>query len=112
MMMPEAMHSNAPSSARVRGRLAPSPTGHIHLGNAFAFLLAWLAARAAGGQVVLRLEDIDSERSRPEFAAGILRDLRWLGLTWDEGPDVGGPRGPYVQSKRLHLASPSENLLA
>lgn len=78
---------------RVRGRLAPSPTGHIHLGNAWAFLLAWLAARAAGGEVVLRLEDIDPERSRPEFAEGILRDLRWLGLDWDEGP--------HEQSARL-----------
>ncbi|MBU1042215.1 MAG: tRNA glutamyl-Q(34) synthetase GluQRS, partial [Proteobacteria bacterium] len=85
----------------VRGRLAPSPTGHIHLGNAWAFLLAWLAARSAGGQVVLRMEDIDPERSRPEFAADILRDLRWLGLDWDEGPDVGGARGPYEQGARL-----------
>jgi glutamyl-tRNA synthetase len=85
----------------VRGRLAPSPTGLLHLGNAWAFLLAWLAARAAGGQVVLRLEDIDPERSRPEFAVAILRDLRWLGLNWDEGPDVGGPCGPYAQSERL-----------
>lgn len=89
----------------VRGRLAPSPTGLMHLGNAWAFLLAWLAARAsgggAGGQVVLRLEDIDPERSRPEFAAEILRDLRWLGLDWDEGPDAPGPCGPYEQGQRL-----------
>jgi glutamyl-tRNA synthetase len=99
MMVPEAMQSD--TLRRVRGRLAPSPTGHMHLGNAWAFLLAWLAARAAGGAVVLRLEDIDPERSRPEFAAGILRDLRWLGLDWDEGPDLGGPLGPYEQSARL-----------
>ncbi|PKN08530.1 MAG: tRNA glutamyl-Q(34) synthetase GluQRS [Deltaproteobacteria bacterium HGW-Deltaproteobacteria-8] len=81
------------TSQPVRGRLAPSPTGHLHLGNAWAFLLAWLASRAAGGEVVLRLEDIDPERSRPEFAEGILRDLRWLGLDWDEGP--------HEQSARL-----------
>jgi glutamyl-tRNA synthetase len=80
-------------SAPVRGRLAPSPTGRLHLGNAWAFLLAWLAARAAGGEVVLRLEDIDPERSRPEFAEEVLRDLRWLGLDWDEGP--------HEQSARL-----------
>jgi len=88
-------------TSRVVGRLAPSPTGRLHLGNAWAFLLAWLAARAAGGRVVLRLEDIDPERSRPEFAAGILCDLRWLGLDWDEGPDVSGPHGPYEQSGRF-----------
>ncbi|MDP3427663.1 MAG: tRNA glutamyl-Q(34) synthetase GluQRS, partial [Humidesulfovibrio sp.] len=85
----------------VRGRLAPSPTGRLHLGNAWAFLLAWLAARSAGGSVVLRLEDIDPERSRPEFAEELLRDLRWLGLDWDEGPDVPGPCGPYEQRARL-----------
>lgn len=85
----------------VRGRLAPSPTGNLHLGNAWSFLLAWLAVRAAGGRVVLRLEDIDPERSRQEFADALLADLRWLGLDWDEGPDVGGPCGPYVQGQRL-----------
>ncbi|MHC1700624.1 MAG: tRNA glutamyl-Q(34) synthetase GluQRS [Humidesulfovibrio sp.] len=90
-----------PARGQVRGRLAPSPTGRMHLGNAWAFLLAWLAARVAGGEVVLRMEDIDPERSRPELAAEILRDLRWLGLDWDEGPDVGGARGPFEQSGRL-----------
>ncbi len=92
---------NDAAHTKVRGRLAPSPTGHLHLGNAWAFLLAWLAARAAGGEVLLRMEDIDPDRSRPEFAADILRDLRWLGLDWDEGPDVPGPCGPYVQSGRF-----------
>lgn len=82
------------------GRLAPSPTGHIHLGNAWAFLLAWLAARSQGGQIIMRLEDIDPQRSRPEYAAHLLEDLRWLGLDWDCGPDVGGPDGPYTQSER------------
>lgn len=85
----------------LRGRLAPSPTGRLHLGNAWAFLLAWLAARSAGGQIVLRMEDIDPERSRPEYADAIMGDLRWLGLDWDEGPDLGGPCGPYEQSRRL-----------
>ncbi len=85
----------------VRARLAPRPTGNLHLGNAWAFLLAWLFARQAGGTLVLRMEDIDPARSRPEFAQGILRDLAWLGLDWDEGPDSGGPYGPYTQSQRL-----------
>ncbi len=87
-------------SASVCGRLAPSPTGYIHLGNVWAFLLAWLAARSAGGRVILRLEDIDPQRSRPVYADAMLEDLRWLGLDWDEGPDVGGPAGSYRQSQR------------
>lgn len=80
--------------------MAPSPTGFMHLGNAWSFLLCWLAVRSKGGTLVLRMEDIDPDRSRPEFADGIMRDLEWLGLDWDEGPDVGGPYGPYVQSER------------
>src|SRR4051812_7371747 len=83
------------------GRLAPSPTGGLHLGHARTFLLAWLAARARGGRVVLRIEDLDASRLRPEAIPGALVDLRWLGLDWDEGPDVGGPSGPYLQSGRL-----------
>ena len=67
----------------IRGRLAPSPTGYIHLGNAWAFLLAWLAARASSGEVVLRIEDIDPQRSRPEYTAALNEDLTWLGLDWD-----------------------------
>lgn len=82
------------------GRLAPSPTGGLHVGHARTFLLAWLAARRAGGSVILRVEDLDASRARPEAAAAALVDLRWLGLDWDEGPDLGGPRGPYVQSQR------------
>jgi glutamyl-tRNA synthetase len=88
---------------RVRGRLAPSPTGYLHIGNAWAFLWAWVAARHEGGQVVLRMEDIDPQRSRPEYAHAILEDLRWLGLDWDEGPDIGGSYGPYTQQERLSL---------
>lgn len=99
-------HNSSPTnpatpSAAVRGRLAPSPTGYMHLGNIWSFLLCWLAVRGSGGQVVLRMEDIDPERSRSEFADGVMRDLDWLGLHWDEGPDVGGPFGPYTQSERL-----------
>lgn len=80
-----------PSSAVVRGRLAPSPTGFLHLGNAWAFLLAWLSVRAQGGELILRVEDIDPRRSRPEYVAALLEDLRWLGLDWEYGP--GGLRG-------------------
>lgn len=90
-----------PFDEPVRGRLAPSPTGYLHLGNAWAFLLCWLGVRAGGGQVVLRMEDNDPARSRQEYADGIMRDLEWLGLDWDEGPDCGGPYGPYVQSHKL-----------
>ncbi|MCL1939433.1 MAG: tRNA glutamyl-Q(34) synthetase GluQRS [Desulfovibrionaceae bacterium] len=85
----------------VRGRLAPSPTGRLHLGNAYAFLAAWLRTRSQGGTLILRLEDIDPERSRESFAEGIYEDLAWLGLTWDEGPDQEGSFGPYAQSRRL-----------
>lgn len=97
-----AMSISIPASdPPVRGRLAPSPTGCLHLGNAWSFLLCWLAVRASGGRVVLRMEDIDPARSRPHFAEAIMDDLRWLGLDWDEGPDLGGAFGPYVQSARL-----------
>lgn len=82
------------------GRLAPSPTGGLHVGHARTFLIAWLAARSAGGRVVLRIEDLDASRVRPGATAGAIADLRWLGLDWDEGPDVGGPSRPYVQSER------------
>jgi glutamyl-tRNA synthetase len=81
-----------------RGRYAPSPTGPLHLGNARTALVAWLHARAAGGVFVLRVEDLDGPRVRPGMEARILEELRWLGLDWDEGPDVGGARGPYRQS--------------
>ncbi|MDC0667433.1 tRNA glutamyl-Q(34) synthetase GluQRS [Nannocystis radixulma] len=84
----------------VRGRYAPSPTGPLHLGNARTALLAWLDARARGGVFVMRIEDVDFTRARPEYEAQLLLDLRWLGLDWDEGPDVGGAFGPYRQSER------------
>lgn len=85
---------------RPRGRFAPSPSGRMHLGNAWSALLAWLDIRKTGGTMVLRMEDLDPERSRPEYTAGIMEDLRWLGLDWDEGPDAGGPHAPYSQSER------------
>ncbi len=87
----------------VRGRYAPSPTGDLHLGNLRTALLAWLFARCAHGQFVLRIEDLDSPRVRPGSTRRMLADLHWLGLDWDEGPDCGGPYDPYTQSERLHL---------
>ena len=84
-----------------RGRLAPSPTGALHLGNARSFLLAWLSLRARGGTVVMRMEDLDHPKVKPGTAEQALDDLRWLGLDWDEGPDCGGPHAPYIQSQRI-----------
>lgn len=83
-----------------RGRLAPSPTGYLHLGHARTFWVAWRRARRAGGQLVFRNEDLDYQRSKPQFVEAMYEDLRWLGLDWDEGPDVDGPCGPYSQSER------------
>jgi nondiscriminating glutamyl-tRNA synthetase len=87
----------------MRVRFAPSPTGQLHVGNARTALFNWLLARGSGGTFILRIEDTDVERSTRESEAAILTDLRWLGLEWDEGPDVGGPEGPYRQSERLQL---------
>ncbi len=84
-----------------RGRFAPSPTGDLHLGGARTALCAWLAARAAGGGYLMRVEDLDGPRVVPGAEARILEDLAWLGLDWDEGPDVGGAHAPYRQSLRL-----------
>ncbi|HEY9723202.1 MAG TPA: tRNA glutamyl-Q(34) synthetase GluQRS [Oscillatoriaceae cyanobacterium] len=87
-------------SQTVRGRYAPSPTGELHLGNVRTALVAWLATRAAGGVFVMRVEDLDPPRILPGAEERLLEDLRWLGLDWDEGPDVGGPYAPYRQSER------------
>lgn len=87
----------------MRGRFAPSPTGEMHLGNAWAALLAWLQVRASGGRMVLRIEDLDPDRSREAYIAGVVRDLAWLGLDWDEGEARGGLYGPYRQSARRSL---------
>ena len=86
-----------------RGRLAPSPTGALHLGNARTFMIAWLRARTQGGSLVLRMEDLDHPKNKPGAASAALEDLRWLGFDWDEGPDVGGPCAPYVQTERRGL---------
>ncbi len=87
----------------VRVRFAPSPTGHLHVGGARTALFNWLFARSHGGVFVLRVEDTDLARSTPESETAVLTDLKWLGLDWNEGPDVGGPVGPYRQSERAKI---------
>jgi nondiscriminating glutamyl-tRNA synthetase len=87
----------------MRVRFAPSPSGQLHVGNARTALFNWLLARGQGGVFILRIENTDVERSTRESEAAIIRDLRWLGLEWDEGPERGGSHGPYRQSERLHL---------
>jgi glutamyl-tRNA synthetase len=89
--------------AAVRLRFAPSPSGALHVGNARTALINWLLARQGGGQLVLRIEDTDVKRSERRNEAALLDDLRWLGIDWDEGPDAGGPHGPYRQSERGEL---------
>lgn len=90
-----------PTNPKLRGRFAPTPSGEMHIGNAWTALLAWLQIRSGHGSFILRMEDIDKPRSKPHLARQILDDLRWLGIDWDEGPDVGGPYAPYTQSERL-----------
>jgi nondiscriminating glutamyl-tRNA synthetase len=87
----------------IRVRMAPSPTGPIHVGNCHTALFNWLFARHEGGTFILRFEDTDRERSRPEWETVIFEDLKWLGIDWDEGPDLGGAYAPYSQMKRLDL---------
>src|SRR5574341_82618 len=87
----------------VRVRFAPSPTGYLHIGGARTALLNWLYARHTNGQFILRIEDTDQKRYTPDAVERIMEDLRWLGLEWDEGPDVGGGCAPYIQSERLDL---------
>jgi nondiscriminating glutamyl-tRNA synthetase len=87
----------------MRIRFAPSPTGQLHVGNARTALFNWLLAKGAGGTFILRIEDTDMERSTRESERAILDDLRWMGLTWDEGVEAGGEHGPYRQSERLHI---------
>ena len=93
-------HEPEPSPA-YRGRYAPSPTGRLHLGNLRTALLAWLHARLSQGRFILRIDDLDLPRNQPGSMEQIIDDLRWLGLDWDEGPDIGGPHGPYLQSNRI-----------
>jgi len=84
-------------------RFAPSPTGYLHVGGARTALFNWLLARRMGGKFLLRIEDTDVKRNTPTATQQVLDDLRWLGIDWDEGPDKGGPNGPYLQSQRLEL---------
>ncbi|MBN2373091.1 glutamate--tRNA ligase [bacterium] len=95
--------SDRGSEATVRVRFAPSPTGHLHLGGARTALYNWLFARGNGGKFILRIEDTDVKRSEEGFMRQILADMRWLGLDWDEGPEKGGPFGPYFQSERTDI---------
>ena len=87
----------------VRVRFAPSPSGDLHVGNVRTALFDWAFARHTGGVFVLRIEDTDQSRVRPAYIASALDTLRWLGLDWDEGPEVGGPYGPYLQSERMAI---------
>src|SRR6476661_5865301 len=84
-----------------RVRFAPSPTGYLHIGGARTALFNWLWARQQKGTFILRMEDTDQERSTPQSVQAILDGLKWLGIDWDEGPEVGGKYGPYFQTQRL-----------
>ena len=90
-------------SSPYRGRLAPSPTGYLHLGHAATFWTAFVRARERHGVLIFRNEDLDRPRCRPEFVEAMFEDLRWFGIEWQEGPDVGGSFGPYSQSQRTEL---------
>lgn len=87
----------------VKTRFAPSPTGNLHVGGARTALFNWLYAKRMGGTMALRVEDTDAARSTKESEEAVLQDLRWLGITYDEGPDVGGDNGPYRQSERKEI---------
>src|SRR5258706_5118090 len=94
---------NRSSAMTVRVRFAPSPTGYLHIGGVRTALFNWLWARKTQGAFVLRIEDTDAERSTKESVQVIFDSLRWLGLDWDEGPEVGGAHGPYFQTERLEI---------
>ena len=98
---------------RVRGRFAPTPSGRMHLGNVFSALVAWLSARAAGGSIVLRIEDLDPRAQRPGVAQTLIGDLEWLGMTWDEGPHWQSERAEVYREaiSRLLAAPESRQLL-
>ncbi len=102
-LTPSFIDTNMSLMEKVRVRFAPSPTGYLHVGNARTALFNWLFARQKKGTFILRVEDTDIERSAEEYEERLKQDLRWLGLDWDEGPDTGGPYGPYRQSLRLDL---------
>ncbi|NBW82714.1 glutamate--tRNA ligase, partial [bacterium] len=93
----------AASTRPVRVRIAPSPTGDPHIGTAYIALFNYVFAKKHGGKFIVRIEDTDQTRFRKDSESMILDCLRWVGLTWDEGPDVGGPHAPYRQSERTQL---------
>ena len=96
-----------------RGRLAPSPTGYLPIGHARTFWIAQQRAIAHGGALILRNDDLDAARCKPEFVAAMIEDMRWFGLRWSEGPDIGGPHAPYDQSARMpHYTAAFEQLRA
>jgi glutamyl-tRNA synthetase len=95
--------TEAPTTSAYRGRIAPSPTGYLHLGHARTFWTAQQRAEAANGTLILRMDDLDGPRCTAEFSTAAIEDLKWLGLRWYEGPNIGGPHGPYTQSERMPL---------
>ena len=107
--MRAASKNNADQKVRVR--LAPSPTGHLHVGTARTALYNYLYAKRHNGTFILRLEDTDEERSKEEYTQDIIDGLKWLGLSWDEGPDVGGPYAPYKQTEKIDHYSTFANKL-
>ncbi|HNW31709.1 MAG TPA: glutamate--tRNA ligase family protein, partial [Caldisericia bacterium] len=96
---------------KIRVRIAPSPTGKLHIGNARTGLFNYLFARHYGGTFILRIDDTDTERSTPEAEKAIFDGLKWLGITWDEGPDIGGNYGPYKQTERFDTYKDALNRL-
>ena len=97
----------------IRTRFAPSPTGYLHIGGVRTALFNWLLARHHGGQFILRIDDTDQQRHVESAVKKILDGFRWIGIDWDEGPEVGGPKGPYFQSERAeHYRKAAEHLLS
>jgi glutamyl-tRNA synthetase len=94
---------NLPKNSSYRGRIAPSPTGYLHIGHAKTFWAAQARSQSTGGVLVLRNEDLDGARCKPEFVSAMIEDLRWFGFDWQEGPDIGGPFAPYNQSERYPI---------
>lgn len=92
-----------PTNSQVRVRFAPSPTGDLHVGNIRTALFDWAYARHTGGKLIFRIEDTDTERVTDQYIQAAIETLKWLGLNWDEGPEVGGDLGPYLQSQRLDI---------
>src|SRR5438445_9610204 len=97
----KSCHDDPSGASMVRTRFAPSPTGFLHIGGVRTALFNWLFARKHGGQFILRIDDTDQQRNVAEALQPILDGFRWLGLSWDEGAEIGGPHGPYYQSQKL-----------